>query len=371
MNMRILHITSDLDGGGIERLLLNYCRILQKKGIQFDFAINAQREGLLEKSFKELGANIYRIPTYHDGIKKYKRALEEILLKNSYDVVHVHSGYKAFIPLMIAKKHGIKVRIAHSHTTNVENKKEYLVKKLCVALTKKYATDLFACGISAGKWAWGRKAAFDVMYNSIKTEKYLFNEEKRCFLRDELHISNKFVLGNVGRFSIPKNHEFLINFFYEIVKKCPNAVLLLIGRGELEKKIQKKIADLGIQNSVMMLGIRDDVPDLLNAMDLFLLPSKFEGLPVSLVEVQANGLRALAANTITKEVAITDLVKYIPLDDYSWINAITELPVVGGYDRSMYNDVIAKSNYDIGKSSVLLIEKYQSLIKKNNGNADK
>ena len=320
--MRILHVTSELDGGGIERLLFDYARRMPHD-VRFDFAINADIEGILEKPLTEMGCNIFRIPRLRNGLRNYKKQLTDILKNGNYDIIHVHSAYKAFVPLFVAKKSGIKARIAHSHICNApESRKEKAIRKISTVLTKHYATNLFACGVDAGRWVWGDAADFYVMPNAIDADKFRFDTTKREKIREELNLNGKFVIGNVARFSFQKNHEFLIKVFSSVVKSCPNAVLLLVGQGELMDDVKRQVKELNLEESVIMLGVRNDVPDLLNAMDLFVLPSRYEGLPVTLVEVQANGLHALASNSITKEMSVPESVDYLPLQKSEWINRI-------------------------------------------------
>lgn len=357
--MRILHVTSELDGGGIERLLYDYCSRLSNT-IEFDFAINSEREGILEKPLRELGSNIYRIPKLRDGLNCYCKQLSYILKNGKYDIIHVHSAYKAFIPLLIAKKSGIKVRIAHSHIFNVpESTKEKIIRILLALLTKHYATDLFACGTDAGRWVWGEKTCFYVMKNAINVDKFIFNSAKREEIRNNFNISDKIVIGNVARFSYQKNHEFLINVFAYLLRLCPEAILMLVGQGELEEDVTIQIKQLGIQNSVIMLGVRNDVEDLLNAMDIFVLPSHFEGLPVTFVEVQANGLTTIGSTNITKEICINDNVYYYSLSsgyEY-WAQKISEI-------HTNREKVDKKTfPYNIEESSIKLKKKYEELVK--------
>ncbi len=362
--IKILHITSELDGGGIEKLLFNYYSKI-KHLVQFDFAINSSKIGMLESPLSDMGCKIYRIPKYRDGLKSYDKALSKILNDNHYDIVHVHSAYKAFFSLFIAKKCGVKVRIAHSHVANApESIKDRMIRIIFTPLTMLYSTDLFACGVKAGEWVWGKKSVEHgkvyVMPNCIRVDDFKFSEETRIRIRNEFNCNEKFVIGNVARFSFQKNHEFLLNAFYGIHKRNPSSILWLIGSGELESEIKKQISDLGLNESVVLMGNRMDVADLYNAMDLFLLPSRFEGLPVTLVEVQANGLKSIVADTVTNEMAITDCLDFLPLKIEVWAK-YKYITNKFSYRKQCY-DIMHNSDYNIGLSAIKLANKYNELI---------
>ena len=202
--MRILEITSDLDGGGVDRLLYDYCSRMTND-IQFDFVVTSKTEGILEKPLKELGCNIYRISQIREGLKKHNNQLKKILTDNHYDVIHDHSGYKAWCNLRVAKKCGVTARIAHSHQAFMaETTKQKIMRILSTPITKMYSTELFACGNDAAKWMWGEKAFNNgkvyIMKNAIQAERFNFSPEKRERIRCEYNIANKFVIGNVARF---------------------------------------------------------------------------------------------------------------------------------------------------------------------------
>lgn len=360
--MRILEITSDLDGGGVDRLLFDYCSRMAGD-IQFDFIATSKTEGILEKPLRELGCNVYHIPQIREGLKNHKEQLEKVLTENHYDIIHDHSGYKAWCNLQVAKKCGVKVRIAHSHQAFMaETTKQKILRLLSTPITKAYATNLFACGNDAAKWMWGKKTFNDgkvyIMKNAINAVQFSYSAEKRDKIRNEFGISDKFVIGNVARFSYQKNHEFLIEIFSELKKIRPDSVLMLIGRGELEDDVKKQVAELGLDDSVLFMGVRNDVPELLNAMDVFALPSRFEGLPVTLVEIQANGLPAVVSDAVTKEMTLADNFSFLSLaDDVSkWAKTISEK------NRTDSVNLIENTEYDLQIGVNALRKKYLSMI---------
>ena len=363
--MRILEITSDLDGGGVDRLLYDYCSRMTDD-IRFDFVVTSKTEGILEKPLRELGCNVYRLPQIREGLKKHNEQLKKILTENHYDAIHDHSGYKAWCNLRVAKKCGVVARIAHSHQAFMaETTKQKIMRVLSTPITKLYATELFACGNDAAKWMWGKRAFKNgkvyIMKNAINAKKFDFSPQKRESIRSEYNISDKFVIGNVARFSYQKNHELLINIFAEVKKIRTDAILMLIGRGELEDTVKAQVEELGLSDSVMFMGVRNDVPDLTNAMDVFALPSRFEGLPVTLVEIQANGLPAVISDNVTKEMAISKDFSFIPLNKSAevWANAIVEK------SRSESKNLIENTIYDLNVATSELKSKYYNIIQGN------
>lgn len=352
--MKVLEITSELDGGGVDKLLFDYCsRIIPD--IEFDFVVTSKFEGILEKPLKELGCKIYHVAQFRENYKLHVKQMKKILLEGHYDVIHDHSGYKAATNLRLAKKMGVKGRIAHSHMAFIpETTKAKIERYLFTPLTKFYATELFACGNDAARWMWGKSKAY-IMTNAIDPDAFAFNPETRTRLREELGLENKFVIGNVARFSYQKNHEFLVRVFNEVSKHRDDAVLLLIGRGELFDEVKQQVHSLNLDSKVIFLGVRDDVPDLLNCMDLFVLPSRFEGLPVTLVEVQANGLSSLVSECVTKEIHLNDNLYYLPVDEKTevWRDFIDNI----GIQR--IQSKVKKSKYDLSIAVNRLYKRYK------------
>ena len=308
--MRVLHMTSDLDGGGVDSILYSYCsRMLPK--VQCDFVVTSDKEGILEEPLRAMGSQVFHVAKMRENLKLRQGQLREILAKGQYSAVHDHSGYKSYFFLNLARQMGVKCRIAHAHIAFIpETTTAHLERVLITPLTKAAATHLFACGTDAGIWMWGAdsvaKNRVTVMPNGIDTRKFQFSPKTRDEVRYGLGLSEKFVVGNVARLSEQKNHDFLLESFAHLLHREPAAVLMLVGRGELEEHLKKKAAELGIDKAVMFLGIRNDVYQLINAMDVFVLPSKYEGLPVTLVEAQANGLPVVVSNAVTDEIRIAN-----------------------------------------------------------------
>ena len=324
--VKVLYFIDRMLRGGIQTFVIENMKHMDKNKIQIDYLL--LDDGVkyeLEDTLKEMGSNVYKLkgvwlrkPT--DYFNYFKKIDEFFSQHNDYKVVHLHSSSKNFYILKSAKKYGIPVRIAHSHNIGFQskNKIQIMIGNVCKPLLKKYATDYFACAYLAGEWLFGKKTVKDgkvrVIHNAVEYEKFKFNEKKRIEIRNRLNINEKLVIGNVGRFSEQKNHEFLIDIFNEIHKKNKMSTLMLIGKGEKEEIIRKKVKELGLENDVIFMGFCDNVNELMWAMDIFLMPSLHEGLPVVGIEAQAAGLPCFMSKyVITDEVKITELVKFIEL----------------------------------------------------------
>ncbi|MDO5478757.1 MAG: glycosyltransferase [Clostridia bacterium] len=366
--MKILEICVDLDGGGIDRYLLNYCSRIND--IDFDFAcVDNNKVGVLEQPIKDLGCNIYKVKRQSAGVIKYYKALKKIMTENKYDAVHVHLGYRGMVALFCAKMCGIKCRISHAHIAfEPEGKGRKLLRKVCTVICKSLSTHLAGCGVDAAKWLWGTKSyekgKVKIHNNAIDGNKFKFSPEIRKRVRNDLGISNEtLAVGHVGRLCDQKNQLRLVEIFAEIKKIRPDALLYMVGRGEKEKAIIKRAEELGISNAVKLLGIRDDVHELLNAFDVFVFPSTHEGLPFTLIETQCNGLYALSADTVTPLVKVSACVEFISLDetDRVWAEKSMEL-AEKGHSEVAHDDVV-KAGYDINAEAEKLEKYYLDCIR--------
>ena len=263
-----------------------------------------------------------------------------------------------FLLFCIAKKNGVKIRIAHSHNSGMENTLKGFIKGILIRPYKYLSTHRFACSNSAGKFLFGKKN-FIVIENAIKLEKFLYNLETRCKVRKELKLQNKFVIGHVGRFCEQKNHNFLIDVFEKVYSINNNSILILIGEGELKEKIQKKVNALNLKDNVMFLGNRRDVDELYQAMDCFVFPSKSEGFGIVLLEAQASGLNVVTSNGVPEEVVVTPNIKLLDMDIDLWVNNISELALKK--EREIIDDKIKQ--YDIKVVANKLMQLYFELLK--------
>lgn len=368
--MKILEVCVDLDGGGIDRYLLNYCSRI--KDIQFDFAIVENgKVGILEKPLTDLGCKIYRVPRQSAGIKANYEALRNIMTEGGYDAVHVHLGYKSLFALHCAKKCGIKTRIVHAHIAfTPEGIKEKITRRIFTFFVKRLATHLAACGIDAAKWVWGKRAykkgKVTIHNNAIETKNYAFSSDNREKLRTELGISDTtLAVGHVGRLSAQKNQLRLLDIFKKMLEKRPDAVLFMVGNGTDEQKIKDKAEKLGISGSIRLLGVRSDVPQLLSAFDVFVFPSTHEGLPFTLIETQCNGLYAVSADTVTDYIKISECVEFLSLeaDDVVWADKAILLAAKGHLESGA--EVTAQAGYDIDVEAAKLRQYYLNVAEGN------
>lgn len=324
--IRVLQVFGEpLSNGGQESFIMNMYRNINREKVQFDFYTPYYCDNSrLKNEIENLGGRVFTSngKFLEQGSKKdFKKNIKTFLKDKKYDIIHIHSGsiYSLMIAAKYARKSGAKSVIVHSHCGGFYNLKYRIIKALSVPYFLKYPTHYFACSKLAAEWKFPKsvikKQKYIILNNAVDTSKLYYSVDIRKKTRKELNIDNNFVVGHIGRFSIQKNHEFLIDIFKEILKIRNDAILLLIGTGELQGKIKNKVIKLGIEKNVMFLGIRKDINELLNAMDVFVLPSFFEGLPVVGVEAQATGLPVYASTNITKELPIKELINYYSLSE--------------------------------------------------------
>lgn len=358
--IKVIYFVDRLLVGGIQTLLVNWAKRIDKEKIQLDFLLLDDGNTYeLEDTLRKLGCNIYKLegiwirkPT--DFLKMKKSVDNFFENHHEYKVLHFHSTSKNYLILKSAKKYNIQVRISHSHNVDFQTKNKF--KKVFGNCLKpkliKYSTNFFSCSKLAGEWLFGKKIVesnkFQVIHNAIDFTKFKYDVEVRNETRKNLNISDDdFVIANVGRFSKQKNHAFLIEIFNEIYNKNPKAFLVLVGTGELEENIKNKVKMMGLESRVFFAGFRNDVDKLYQAFDVFLMPSLHEGLPVVGVEAQASGLPCfMSKGVITDEVRIADNLYFISLkkDAEEWANII------------LNSDLRRKNNYEAFKIAEYFIE---------------
>lgn len=312
--IRILQVVTYMGRGGLETMLMNYYRHIDRDLVQFDFLTHRNFRADYDDEIESLGGRIYRLPRLVPWSPAYHKALNEFFSKHpEYRIVHVHQDCLSSIILKIAKKNGVPVRIAHSHSSSQEKDLKYPIKLFCKKFIPRYATDLYACGQKAGEWMFNGKP-FHILNNAIDATSYRYKAEIAESVRQRLGVSeDALVIGHVGRFSYPKNHVLLIDIFSEVHRRKPNTYLLLVGGGDLCPKVEDKVKSLGLENYVIFAGVRSDVPLLMQAMDIFVLPSLYEGLPVTMIEAQASGLPCFISDKVPLECKKTGLVTRISL----------------------------------------------------------
>ena len=369
MCIRILHVVGSMDRGGAETMLMNLYRKMDKDKIQFDFVVHSMKKGDFDDEIRTLGGKIYHMPRYRGRnhflyLKKWRHFF---LTHPQYTIIHGHMRSTAALYLKLAKEYG-RVAIAHSHNTGSRgNLLEKGVKRVLQYPIRHVADYFFACSKEAGKWLFGSKACksrnFKVLNNAIDSEKFVFSEETRSKIRKELGVDGDFVVGHVGNFDHQKNHSFLIDVFSCLCKEEPACSMLLVGGGDmaLQTNIKKKVTEMALSEKVKFLGKRTDVSELLNAFDVFLFPSIHEGLPLVIVEAQANGLMCLLSDGISKEVAITENVNFISLKEPAEVWAKQIRTYMEGYSRMDMRGIIRKAGYDVNAVAKWISKFYLSL----------
>ena len=329
--IRIAQVLNRMDSGGIETVVLNYYRHIDRSRVQFDFYYAAGSTVPRRAEMEGLGAGLYPIPPY-SRVRSYHRALYRAFKARGYRIVHVHLSTMSVFALFAAWRAGVPVRICHDHSTaHWGEGAKTLLKYILRPLNKPLATHWFACGERAGRWMYGDKA-FDagkvtVMPNAIDTARFAFDPAARRQLRAELGLAeDAFVVGHVGRFTYAKNHRFLLEIFAELQKRRPQARLLLVGEGELEQKVRRQVRALGLEKAVIFTGVRADVNRLYSVMDVFCLPSYYEGLGMVAWEAQANGLPCVLSQQVPPEAALADNVYRLRLEQplTEWVDRLLD-----------------------------------------------
>ncbi|MFF2018636.1 glycosyltransferase family 1 protein [Paenibacillus sp. NPDC058177] len=362
--IRVLHVVSCLGTGGVEKFLLNIYRSMDKNSIQFDFLTH--RDGtLVEKEFISLGSQVYQLSfrrkhPFKSAIQAYK-----IFKNTEYDIIHFHGNIESVLQMFMAFLAGKKIRICHTHTFFISPSfKKKIINWISQRLLSLVGTHYFSCSRSAGEWGIGKRfketGKCKVIYSGINIDEFKFNEEMRKRTREKLGVKQNFVLGHIGRFMDEKNHEFVIKVFADIAGKYDNSILLLIGEGETKKNVENEIP-IHLKEKVFFLGERTDINELLMAMDVFIFPSKNEGLGMVLIEAQATGLSCYVSENVPTDVKISNLVTFLPINKGHelWSEAIKIQSTIRRWD---YNSYIKNSGFDITKGSGYLQEIYNKIL---------
>lgn len=355
-------------GGGVESVIMNYYRHIDRSKIQFDFICDEDSTNIPYEEIEQLGGRVILCPPYQK-VFKYIKFLKKIFTENKYRIVHSNINTLSVFPLYAAKKAEVKIRIAHSHSTS--NKKEWkknIIKNILRLFSKKYANVYFACSELAGRYMFGNKAFNEgkvtVINNAIDLDEFKFDKNLRIKKRKELGISDStLVVGHIGRFVAQKNHDFLIDIFNELHKKNNDSVLLLIGQGPKIDEIKNKVDNLKLNECVKFLGQRSDVKELYQAMDLFLFPSLYEGLGLVIVEAQATGLKCVASSEIPKCADISNKVDFISLEEnpLKWADVCLKNDSFKRYDYD--NNLINKYGFSIKNEANKLLNIYSDFNK--------
>jgi glycosyltransferase involved in cell wall biosynthesis len=360
--IRIIQVVTIMNRGGLETMLMNYYRQIDRSKVQFDFMVHREETGHYDDEILSLGGRIYKMPPIRPGnYQKYFSLLDKFFQDNKYKVVHSHINENSSFVLRAAKKAGVKVRIAHSHLSDLGIDLKLPFRLYARYYMKNNPTTYFACSKKAGQWLFGNNIfnenKITVLNNAVNVKEFKFNPEIRKLVRKELNIGpEQLVIGHIGRFNKQKNHHYLIDIFHSVYKQNPNAILLLVGDGNMRREIEDKVSNLDISTNVRFLGIRGDISRLMQGMDLFLFPSLFEGLPVVLIEAQAAGLNCVVSDAITTESDVTNRVEFVSLKETPefWANKILSKT----YEHKDTSMQLSENGYDTYSMATWLKDYY-------------
>lgn len=351
---RLLCIVGGMNTGGAETFLMKVYRALDKTKYQMDFAVAIQKEGFYDQEIVSLGGRIYKITPKSKGLFKNFHDIKKTVKINKYNsVLRTSQNSLSALELLAAKQGGAKIRVFRSSNSNTVSSSRFdgIIHRLFMFMPRKFANVKIAPSTEAAEFMFGKRNKKDqkicLLHNGIDLNVFHYNEQSCMNIRKELNISEKAtVFGHIGRFSLQKNHMFLLEVFKEISLKDEHAIFMLVGGGELELKIKEKAEELGILNKIIFTGIRSDIPALLSAMDVFVFPSFYEGMPNTVIEAQATGLPCVIADTITKEADITGLVDYVSLQETASTWAKIALQKLNIPRKDTKEDFI-KNKYDV------------------------
>ena len=365
--MYVLNLFTIMNRGGAETMVMNYYRHIDRTKIQFDFMVHRDERGAYDDEIEAMGGRIFRMPPIRPWTgHAYKNRIAQFYKSHpEYKIIHSHMSELGYYDFIEAEKIGVPVRIAHAHNrphgVDLKSPMRWYYKTKMLP----HITHLFMCGEESGEWLFGKKNRdkYIMLNNAIDSERYAFNSVKREAVRNSLGVSQELVVGHIGRFDAQKNHKFLIEVFCEILKREPNATLFLVGNdtGPVSQEIHSMVMTLGIEEKVRFLGVRSDVADLMQAMDMFVFPSLFEGFGIAVLEAQASGLPCVVSENIPDECLVTDLVNRIELKKGKdvWANAALDALK---RPRKNTQQEITVSGFDIKENAKWLQDFYLSCV---------
>lgn len=358
-------IMGKMHSGGKKSLVMEYYRNIDKTQVQFDFICDDDSNSIPYDEIEKLGGRVYLIPRYQKIFSNI-RAIIRICKTNKYDIVHGYNGTMNVFAMYAAKKAGVKIRINESISMGHKSDKRNILKMILRPFSKMFTTHFASNGLECGKWQFGKriieKNNFNVFKTIINTDCYKYNQDLRLKCRNELNIENKIVFGHIGRLTAQKNTIFLIEIFNEICKIVDNAILMIIGDGDLKEEMLKKINDYNLQDKVLYLGRREDIIQFYNAMDCFLLPSLYEGLPVVGIEAQCLGLPIVFSTEVPKESSpCDDLGLFVDLNKPAREWALKAVEWANKNIRVDHSSQIANLGFNSVNEAKRLLEWYKEI----------
>ena len=361
--IRVCQVMGNMNGGGVESVVMNYYRHVNRDKVQFDFIVTENSTIVPRAEMESLGGRVFVVPSYTDLFRFQKACYALFSEHREWEIVHAHMNALNVFPLKEAKRAGVPVRISHSHSTAGSGEiVKNIAKSLLRPMANVYPTERFACGGYAGQWLFGHKAPFLIVNNAIDLQRFAFSRKKRLLARDEFGVDEgTFVVGHLGRFMEQKNHAFLLDIFTSLLSMR----LVLAGAGPLFDEVKEKARNLGISDYVLFLGQRDDADVLYCGFDALCMPSLYEGLPVVGVEAQASGLPFLISDQVTDEAVITSRSEKLRLNlgPKIWAERLASIANCNREEPLSSSDLRSLSVFDISSQGAWLSEKYLELAK--------
>ena len=357
--IRILHIVGAMYPGGMENFIMNLYRNIDRTRFQFDFVVHQQKDNDYTEEIEKLGGRVYLLPRLTRKPFSNLHRIRRLVRENHYPMVIRHTANALVAPQLLAAKSAGAVTVCHSHN---ETDPQLRLHRMGQKLMRRAADIRLACSEKAGHWMYGDQS-FEVIHNAIDIPRFAYHESKAAKIREEFHLEGRHAYGNIANFIASKNHSYLLRIYREIIKLDPDAVCFCLGEGDLRPQIEEEIKELHLEGRVILTGIRGDVPDFMSALDVLVFPSRFEGLPLTLIEAQAAGLPSLISDTITGDVIVTEGIVQqlsIELDPKEWAERAVLLAKEQS-DRTCPYESIAAAGYDIRQ----LVQWYQEFIQKN------
>lgn len=365
--IRVLHSVSNMDRGGIETMLMNYYRHIDRTQVQFDFLIHKPHVGVFEKEIRQLGGRIFITPGLNPlRYPQYMHYMQQLLQEHpEIGILHAHNESLTLYALHAAKRAGLPIRIVHAHNTGILPDWKWPLKRLCKPFLSAEATELWACGNAAGRYYFGKKqwnSRGKILHNATHVDTFRFSEADRQRMRNQYGWQDKTVIGHVGRFDAQKNHARLLEIFACYAQQNEQAVLVLVGEGTLAAEMRQKAKHLGLENRIFFVGMQENVSPWYQAMDVFLMPSRFEGLPVVGIEAQAAGLPCLFSTAVPEEARLSAHAAAFSLAEKNevWARGISRL-VTNLADRKAGAEIVRNAGYDIVQEARRLQETYLQL----------
>ncbi|MGI5172160.1 glycosyltransferase family 1 protein [Treponema sp. OMZ 840] len=365
--IRVAQIIGKAVISGVDSVVMNYYRNIDKSRVQFDFFMDGYNPTLIDEEILDLGGRIIKLHPYEQSMYKNMSECRKAFEKSRYTIVHSHLNTLSVFPLFAAWQAKVPVRIAHNHSTTSRGEfKRNLMKQALRPFSKTFATHYAACGETPARWLFGSKAVREhkvrLIKNAVDTSRFYPDTAAAQRIRKEFGLEKRFIIGHVGRFVFPKNHELIVKVFAEVYRQNPNAALVLVGTGELENETRALVKKLGIEQAVFFTGLRRDIPDFLNAFDVFFLPSRYEGMPVVGMEAQAVGLPCLMSDAVPVDTAVTPLVEFFPLNAgvKEWARKILSYE---NRRKMTFPDLMRDSGFEIRSAAENLCRWYEDLQK--------